>query len=257
MVSHMQLKNSILMDALTMSAASGMRSRLESLDMLANNLANASAPGFKADREFYNLYVSAEALDGTGGQPAATAPLVERKWTDFSQGTLTPTANPLDLALTGRGFFAVNSPAGPLFTRDGSFRLSIQGELQTQEGYAVRDPQGKSIILDPGKQTDIGSNGTLQQDGIEVGQIDIVDFKDPQTLAKKGQNYFFADNGNVPVQASQAEVRQGQLESANFQTAESAVRLITVMRQFESLQKAMSVGTDMNKKALQEVARVE
>jgi len=244
------------MDSLTMAAASGMRSRLESLDMLANNLANSSAPGFKADREFYNLYVSTDAQDGSD-QPATTSPLIESKWTDFNQGTLTPTSNPLDVAITGKGFFTVTSPQGTLFTRDGSFKLSVQGQLQTQEGYAVQDSQGKPIILDPSKKTDIGTDGTVRQERVDVAQINLVDFSNPQTLAKQGQNYFFADNGNTPAPASGAEVQQGNLESANFQTAESAVRLITVMRQFESLQKAMSVGTDMNKKAVEEVARVD
>lgn len=245
-----------VMDSLIMAAASGMRSRMESLDMLANNLANASSPGFKADREFYNLYVSADA-DGSDSQPATTAPVIEKQWTDFSQGTLTPTSNPLDVAITGKGFFAVNSPSGTLFTRDGSFQMSPQGELQTQEGYAVRDPEGKPIVLDASKRTEIGTDGTLRQDGVDVGQINLVDFSDSQALTKQGQNYFFANNGMTPLPASQAEVQQGRLESANFQTAESAVRLITVMRQFESLQKAMSVGTDMNKKAVEEVARVD
>jgi flagellar basal-body rod protein FlgG len=245
------------MDSLIMAAASGMRSRLESLDMLANNLANASAPGFKTDREFYSLYVSADAADGNEGQSPVTAPLVEKQWTDFSQGILTPTSNPLDLAITGKGFFAVTSPTGTLFTRDGSFKLSPQGELQTQEGYAVRDPDGKPIVVDSSKPTDIGLDGTLRQDGVDVAKINLVDFKDPQSLSKQGQSYFFADNGNAPIAAAQAEVQQGKLEGANFQTAESAVRMITVMRQFESLQKAMTVGTDMNKKAVEEVARVE
>jgi flagellar basal-body rod protein FlgF len=245
------------MDSLTMAAASGMRSRIDSLDMLANNLANSSAPGFKADREFYNLYVSPDAADGNDGQSPVTSPVIEKQWTDFSQGTLTPTSNPLDLALTGTGFFAVTSPAGTLFTRDGSFKLSPQGELQTQEGYAVRDPDGKPIVVDPSKPVDIGTDGRVRQDGIELAQINVVDFSSPQSLSKQGQNYFFADNGNTPVPASQAEVQQGKLESANFQTAESAVRLITVMRQFESLQKAMNVATDMNKKAVDEVARVD
>jgi len=240
-----------------MAAASGMRSRIDSLDMLANNLANSSAPGFKADREFYNLYVSQDAADGNDGQSPVTAPVIEKQWTDFSQGTLTPTSNPLDLAITGAGFFAVTSPSGTLFTRDGSFRLSPQGELQTQEGYGVRDSNGNAIVLDPTKQTDIRADGTLRQDGVDVGQIEVVDFNNPQSLVKQGQNYFFADNGNTPLPASQAEVQQGKLESANFQTAESAVRLITVMRQFEGLQKAMSIATDMNKKAVEEVARVD
>ena len=189
------------MDSLTMAAASGMRSRLESLDMLANNLANTSAPGFKADREFYNLYVSDDAAGGNG-QTAVTAPVIEKRWTDFSQGSLTPTSNPLDLAITGQGFFAVTSPTGTLFTRDGSFRLSPQGQLQTQEGYAVRDPLGNPIVLDPAKSTDISTDGTLLQDGVEVGKVNLVDFSNPQSLTKQGQNYFFADNGITPIAAS-------------------------------------------------------
>src|ERR1700690_2723679 len=93
------------MDTLTIAAAGGMRARMESLDMLANNLANTETGGYKTDREFYNLYVSAEAA-GLGDGPAATLPVIERPWTDFSQGTLRATGSPLDLALSGKGFFA-------------------------------------------------------------------------------------------------------------------------------------------------------
>src|ERR1700692_258268 len=117
------------MDPLTRAAASGIRAGLESLDMLANNIANSSSPGFKADREFYAVYLSAEAADSPGGTNPTTLPVVERQWTDFSQGSLMPTGNPLDLALNGQGFFVVQSANGPVFTRDGSFRLSQPGEL--------------------------------------------------------------------------------------------------------------------------------
>ena len=92
------------MDALTISAASGLRARMESLDLLANNLANAATGGFKSDREFYGLYSSAAAEAGDSG--LATVPAIEKRWTDFSQGTLRKTGNSLDLALSGKGFFA-------------------------------------------------------------------------------------------------------------------------------------------------------
>src|SRR5437667_8298155 len=84
---HLDCIESYSMDSLSISAASGIRSRMESLDLLANNLANASTSGFKADREFYSLYVSSEAIDPVTNQPT-TAPLIERHWTDFSQGLL-------------------------------------------------------------------------------------------------------------------------------------------------------------------------
>ena len=99
------------MDNLTISAASGLRTRMESLDMLANNLANTETSGYKTDREFYNLYQSADAAEG-GGE--ATLPVVERPWTDFSQGTLRVTGGSLDLALSGKGFFTVDGPSGSL-----------------------------------------------------------------------------------------------------------------------------------------------
>ena len=245
------------MDPLTSAAASGMRSRIESLDMLANNIANASAPGFKADREFYNLYMSPEAADSPDGTTPATLPVIERQWTDFAQGVLTPTSNSLDLALNGKGFFVANSSSGHIFTRNGSFRLSSQGELETSDGHAVLDTNGKPIVVDDSRPIDIGPDGMVSQDGQQVAQVNVVDFKDPSALVKRGSNYFAVDLASIsPDTAPQTEIIQGQLEAANSQPAESAVRLVNIMRQFESLQKAMTIGNDMNRRAVDEVAKV-
>jgi len=245
------------MDPLTSAAASGMRSRIESLDMLANNIANASAPGFKADREFYNLYMSPEAADSPDGTTPATLPVIERQWTDFAQGVLTPTSNSLDLALNGKGFFVANSSSGHIFTRNGSFRLSSQGELETSDGHAVLDTNGKPIVVDNSRPIDIGPDGMVSQDGQQVAQVNVVDFKDPSALVKRGSNYFAVDLASIsPDTAPQTEIIQGQLEAANSQPAESAVRLVNIMRQFESLQKAMTIGNDMNRRAVDEVAKV-
>jgi len=245
------------MDPLTNAAASGIRARLESLDMLGNNIANSSAPGFKADREFYGLYLSAEAADSPIGTNPTTLPVIERQWTDFSQGSLTPTGNPLDLALNGQGFFVAQSPNGLVFTRDGRFRLSLQGELQTQDGYKIQGQDGKPILLDSTRPVEIGSDGTLRQDGQDVARIALVNFPDPAVLAKRGNNYFRTDLSTMPpASAPQAEIQQGKIEAANSQPAESAVRLVNILRQFESLQKALSIGADMNRRAVEDVARI-
>src|SRR5258708_14383886 len=102
------------MDPLTAIAASGLRARMESLDLLANNIANASTGGYKADREFYSLYAAPEALESG---PVSTMPVIERPWIDLSQGVVHATGHPLDVALPGKGFLAIQSPAGPLYTR--------------------------------------------------------------------------------------------------------------------------------------------
>lgn len=245
------------MNPLFSAAAAGIRSRMESLDMLANNIANSSSAGFKTDREFYAVYVSSEA---TGSPPAnipTALPDIEHRWTDFTQGSITSTSNPLDLALNGPGFFAVSSASGTVFTRDGNFKLSPQGELETSDGYAVQDSSGNPIQLDPSKAVEVGRDGTVRQDGQDVAQIAVVNFKDPASLTKRGNNYFQADLSSMPaVPASAAEVQQGKLEAANAQPAESAVRLVTILRQFESLQKALSIGAEMDRSAVQEVAKV-
>jgi len=247
------------MDPLLTSAASGLKARMESLDLLANNVANSGTAGFKSDREFYNLYVSQEAVAASDGfrPDPTTLPVIERHWTDFGQGPLLSTGNALDLAIAGKGFFVVDGPNGPIYTRNGNFRLSASGQVVTQEGQLVRvvRPDGKSAVLDPAVPVDVDQKGLIRQSGKDVGQLAVVEFDDTSRLAKLGSTYFSADNPN-PKLASAAEVHQGTLESANVPVGESAVRLVNVMRQFEMLQKAVSIGSDMDRLTIQEVAKV-
>jgi flagellar basal-body rod protein FlgF len=245
----------VIMDPLTISAASGLRSRMESLDMLANNMANASSSGYKADREFYSLYAAPEAAGPISGPD--TLPVIEHPWTDFSQGDLQSTGNPLDMALQGKGFFSVNGPGGPMYTRDGSFHISAASQLVTAQGYPVRGADGNPITLSSATPVEVSSDGTLRQDGQTAGQIAVVDFANPAALGKQGHNYFRpADGGASPVPATAYEMQPGRLESSNASSAEGAVRLVSVMRQFEMLQKAAALGSEMNRKAVDEVARV-
>jgi flagellar basal-body rod protein FlgF len=240
------------MDRLTITAASGLRARMESMEMLANNLANASAAGYKLDREFYSLYTAPEA-DGTVSQ----LPVIERQWTDFSQATLTPTGNSLDLALSGNGFFAVHEPSGTLYTRYGGFRLSAKGTLETKEGYAARAVGGGTITADPALPVEISADGTVRQQGAELGRIEVVQVSQPSALCKQSGLYFQLDpKSGAVLSASSAEVQQGKLESSNVGTAESAVRMISVMRQFEMLQRAITLGAEMSRRGVEEVARV-
>jgi flagellar basal-body rod protein FlgF len=234
------------MDPLLISAASGMKARMESLDMLANNLANAGTSGFKADREFYGIYKDA-------------LPLIEQPWTDFSQGVLTPTGNPLNLALSGKGFFALNSPAGVVYTRTGEFQISRTNQLQTAEGFTLRNTRdnGRSIVVDPNLAIDIDKDGVVRQGGQEVGQIELAGIDDAATaLRKLGNSYFsFADPTKKASAAPPTEIRQGALEQSNVPAADSAVRLVSVMRQFEMLQRALMLGAEMNRSAVDQVSK--
>jgi len=238
---------------MTATAASGLRARMESLELLANNVANASTGGYKADREFYSLYVAPEAQEA---DPLSTMPVIERQWTDWSQGVLHPTGNQLDVALDGKGFFSVSGPNGPLYTRNGSFRLAADGKLVTAEGFPVLGARGASLQLQSTRPIDILDDGTVQQDGNVVGQLAVADFASVSALSKQGSNYFRATDPSLQPVTSKASVQQGKLEASNSGSADAAVRLVSVMRQFEMLQKAVSLGAEMNRHAIEEVAKV-
>ncbi len=243
------------MDPLTITAASGMRARMESLDMLANNIANAETGGYKTDREFYTLYASAEALEAGGANPA-TLPVIEKNYTDYSQGSMRTTSNPLDLGLQGRGFFAVDSPSGVAYTRNGSFQLNAAGKLVTAEGYAVRSTSGQPIALNPSLPVEVAADGTINQSGQTIGRLALLDFANQGQLVKQGNTLFRAADPKTPPVTSSASVQQGRLESSNVGNSESVVRLVSVMRQFDMLQKATHIGQSMTSKAISEVAKV-
>jgi len=242
----------LFMDALTIAAASGLRSRMESLDLLANNLANTATSGYKRDQEFYSLYTSADA-DSAG----STLPVIQRQWTDFSQGALTPTGNPMDVALNGSGFFAVNGPSGTLYTRNGNLKVLPSGQLATADGYALQNTSGQPITVTPGNPITISTDGTVSQGAQIAGQLKVVDFSSTASLEKVGAACFRNLNpAAAPAAAAKTEVQQGKLEGSNVPVAEAAMRLVGVMRQFEMLQKAIGISSDMDTKTIQEVARV-
>ena len=236
------------MEPLMISAASGMKARMDSLDMLANNVANSGTSGFKADREFYNLYQ--EHL-----------PVVETHWTDFSQGALTATANPLNLALSGPGFFALTGPNGVVYTRNGYFQVSKTNQLVSASGYPLRnvlDPERRPIVVDPEQAIAVGKDGTVVQGGQTIGQIQIDQVTSAAlAISKLGNTYFALSDPLAKAEpaAAATEVQQGYIEESNVPVADSAVRLVTVMRQFDMLQKAMNIGAQMDNAAIQNVAK--
>jgi flagellar basal-body rod protein FlgF len=229
---------------------------MDSLELLANNLANANTSGFKSDREFYGIF-RGESEDGADDGSSASLPTIEHQWTDFSPGTIQPTGNPLDVALSGKGFLSTTGPAGTLYTRSGNMHISKSGELVSGEGFKIRSVGGGAIRVASGKPVEISTDGTVRQDGTVLGKLELVEFKSTASLRKaSGSCFENVDPKNATTTATDTEVFQGRLESSNVVVPEAAMRLVGVMRQFEMLQKAVSMGVDMNRKAIEEVARV-
>jgi flagellar basal-body rod protein FlgF len=247
------------MDAIGIAAASGLRARMESLEILANNLANASTSGFKADRERYTTYWAAEstsALDsGRGG--AGVSPVIERNWIDFTQGALTRTGVQTHLAVTGPGFLSVKRGEETLYTRNGELQISAKGTLVNGEGLDVQSANGQPLRIDAAQSLEIRADGSIWQAGTQTGQIKLTEFADAQALQKAGHTYFrYTGPADKTLASPTTKVVQGTLEAANTGPAEGAVRMVNVLRQFESLQKAMQLGAEMNRRVVEEVAKI-
>lgn len=230
-----------------------MRSRMESLDLLANNLANTETSGYKADREFYSIYTSAEA-SADALNNVTTLPVVEKQWTDLSAGDLRATFNPLDVAIDGDGLFTVQTARGLRYTRNGNFRLSPTGTLTASDGSVIRSQTGKPIALDSSLPFEFLPDGTVRQSGTVVAKLQLSTFA-AGSLAKEGANYFVAAESAVATAAT-GQVLQGKVEQSNVGAAESAIRLVSITRQFEMLQKAAGIGNELSKQAIEQVARV-
>ncbi|RMF10550.1 MAG: flagellar basal-body rod protein FlgF [Candidatus Neomarinimicrobiota bacterium] len=223
-----------------------MKGLMKQNDVLANNLANVNTNGFKRDVLF------SEVLKEESDVKQSLSML-----TDLSQGSITQTDNPLDVAISGKGFFVVETPDGEALTRDGHFLVDSQGALMTSSGQYVLGDSGRIYVttdgLSPGEITILHS-GEVYVDGAERGRLRVVDIDDPHRLTKHGENLFVTDRGNYH-DLDNPMVLQGNLESANVNPVNELVSLIEIQRQFEMSQKAIKTINEALGKSANEVGR--
>lgn len=218
-------------DGLTYSVQA-MGTAEKRMEMIAANLANLSAPGFKRSTDVV------QSFDTMLGQRVARNVSAQRH-TDFSQGTLRSTEGPFDLALHGKGFFAVDATEGELYTRDGRFTINESGVLQTLEGLPVAWEGARGTIDTAGVPVKIDATGQVKQGENIIGQLRIVDFEQPERLKSERGGFWRAPASAVPI-PSEAIVRQGHLEHANVSAVDELVALIAVQRRFEMGARVMS-----------------
>lgn len=229
----------------------GMVNEQNRMDILTNNLANASTVGFKKEgstsRAFDDI-LTVKIKDASVGtmnvqRTGINNPGVKigKNYTDFTQGSFRITDNTYDLALSGEGFFALEftNKAGETstkYTRAGQFTLNKDGFLVNQDGDFVLDVNNQHIQLDTLKDASIAYNGLITQEGQEIAQIQVTDFEDYDYLDKYGETYYRALEGAKTKEAT-AQINSGYLEMSNVQTVTEMVNLISITRAYESNQK--------------------
>lgn len=242
------------------SALSGAIVQERNLSVVANNLANSNTSGFKGDRAvFFEMVTPTRSAPLIS--PALRYSTVADVTIDYQAGAIKLTDRPLDVALHGDGFLAIETPNGERYTRAGSFVMDQEGVLRTLGGHRVLGE-----IEPPTRRTDkleippdtreilINPDGTLRADGAEIGKLKLVRFPNDTDLIKDGLTWFAAKPGVQPLSAKQTTtVEQGYLENSNVNPVGGMTELIMVTRSFEALQKTIETFRDLDSRTARDV----
>ena len=253
------------------TAYTGMLNEQNRMDIMTNNLANASTVGYKKEgstSQSFDDVLTVKIKDQSVGMRNAQkigiknpGVKIGENYTDYSQGSFRITGNTYDLALSGEGFFAIEftNKAGETdtkYTRAGQFTLNKDGYLVTEEGDYVLDTQNRRIRLNTLIDSSITDDGTIDQNGQAMAKIQVTDFADYDYLEKYGETYYQPIQGAQTI-ASNAQVKSGYLEMANVQIVSEMVNLISITRAYESNQKVVQTIDDTLDVAVNQIGRVQ
>jgi len=232
-------------------AASGLLPQITRLDTVANNLANANTAGFKRELVFAQEFTQAQQR-ALGKQADWEKVKISGVVTDFAQGPLERTGNPLDMAIEGDAFFVVRTPNGEMYTRDGNFTLSAEGVLISGSGYPVLSETGEITVN--GVEFIADEKGRLTVDGKPVGTLELVTFPQPYPLQREANGlYAQPADAPAPTRAENFTLVQGAVEGANVNLISEMVEMIESYRHFETGQRIVQIQDESLGKAINQL----
>ncbi|MEL7488982.1 MAG: flagellar hook-basal body protein, partial [Pseudomonadota bacterium] len=222
------------------------------LEATANNIANQTTAGFKAERVAFREFLAnipGGSETALADDPDVSLVIDPDSYTDFSAGGLEPTYGDLDFAIDGDGFFAVETGDGARYSRDGRFSLNVFGELVTRDGARVLDAGGAPILLDQQAGPPLLTpEGELQQNGAPIARLGVFTFDDPRSLQKIGDNLFTSEE--EPSGAPFARLRQGFVETSNVVAISAVTDMIEIMRAYEQAARVIETADETARNAI-------
>jgi flagellar basal-body rod protein FlgF len=221
---------------------------IEQLDHVANNIANVTTSGFKTEHLHY--FISQQPKPGSDLTPVHTPQLA----IDYSQGAIQKTGNPLDVAIQGEGFFAVQTKGSIVYTRKGDFAITSDGKLVTTSGEEVMGDGGSIVIT--GNKVKINDQGVIEVDGSEVGRLKVVAFDNTKALVKQGAGLFRDPGTAIMKKVENPVILSGHIEVSNVQAVKEMIDMVDLQRSFETYQKIILTMQDMDKLSTSRVGRL-
>jgi flagellar basal-body rod protein FlgF len=245
------------MQTATDIALSRLVAQQRAMDVTATNLANLGTPGFKAERTLFADWLSRQT--GTDSPPGGkTVAYTQDRATYRSQteGALTHTSNPFDLAITGAGFFTLQTKQGPRLTRAGRFELQPDGTVGDIEGNALLDNTGQPIQLSPA-DTDIqvAGDGTISSQNGQLGKIGIVQPSDVNRMQAEGNRMFNPDAGVTTAAVAAPHIVQGALEESNVQAVQETTAMMNQLREFQFVTQFVQAESERQQTAIDKLTQ--
>jgi flagellar basal-body rod protein FlgF len=233
------------------------------LDVVANNVANVNTNGFKGEHTLFEQYLNSGAHEDNFQRSDRPVAYVQDRGTfhDFAQGSTQLTSNPLDVAIDGAGFLAVQTAGGERYTRDGNLHLNSQGQLVTVSGDPLLGTSGPIVFQPTDHDINIAPDGTVtvlegsgRTDSVR-GKLRVVNFADAQKLLKQGSNLFSAE-GEAAQPDAKSTVRQGYVEKSNVNAVAEMSRMVEIMRTYTQVANLLQQQSDLHKNAIDKLAEV-
>ncbi|MGP0630286.1 flagellar basal-body rod protein FlgF [Nitrospina sp. 32_T5] len=262
-----------MLEGLYIASSAGVKQHRK-LEVISNNMANLNTPGFKKDdlvfKEIEPPFQGPKSLEGNRNTllPTGLSNMgvsyvdVDGQTTDFRQGTLVNTGNPFDLAMQEEGFFVVETPEGPRYTRTGSFQVDEQRRLVDKDGNVLQGVGETNILLPLDNPViSVDKVGTVSarssQETQNLGQLKVVRFDNPALLKKEGDNlYSMSDPNQLPIPVEAPNIQQGFIENSNVNAVEEMTKMIQTVRTFEAYQRIIQSIDEADQQSVNSIARL-
>ncbi len=222
-----------------------------SMDIVANNMVNTTTTGFRAQNPLFEEYV----IKPKGEKERLSFVLDYGQYDNTAQGTVQQTGGTYDVALSGPGFFGIQTPEGLRYSRGGNFTTNALGELMTATGHKVASDGGGAVVIpNDAKDIKITEDGSITSNTGILGKIMIREFENPQSLKPEGNNLYKTDDTGLA--ATNTKAMQGALEGSNVQPVLEMTRMIEINRDYQSVQRMLSNEHDRQKGAIERLGRV-
>lgn len=243
------------MEIPTYVALSRLAAQSRAMDVTAANLANADTPGFKAERVQFADWLSRQRrVDAPRGGEVIAYAQDRATYREQAQGTLAHTGNPFDLAISGEGWFTVDTPRGPRLTRAGRFTPSADGTVRDMEGNALLDTAGRPLQVAPNDaRIMVAGDGTVTSENGQIGRVGIVTPADPNRLTPEGARLMRADSDTAPV--AQPKLVQGAVEASNVQPVAEMTRMMRDLREFQFVSQFVQSEADRQQSAIDKITQ--